>query len=251
MTLDSERWARLRYEDFKALASEESLSLHERIGFPDAYREGYEDVILDDMRAKATNLDREGGAIVDVGCGCGVLTNSLVQFCDRMRHSVTLVDAEEVLRRLPEGPNIHKVPGRFPVEAARALEDRKGSVDVVIAYSVLQYVVQDSDPFDFIDRALELLAPGGQVLIGDIPNLSMRRRFFSSAAGRAFHRAFTGSESDPEVQFNALVPGAIDDSVIVALLLRARSAGFDAFVVPQGPLLPMANRREDLLIRRP
>jgi hypothetical protein len=42
--------------------------------------------------------------------------------------------------------------------------------------------------------------------------------------------------------------GKIDDAVIVSLLLRCRLAGFDAYVLPQGPDLPMANRREDVLI---
>ena len=43
----------------------------------------------------------------------------------------------------------------------------------------------------------------------------------------------------------------IDDSILVSLLLRARGQGFDAYLLPQRPTLPMANRREDLLIVRP
>jgi hypothetical protein len=39
--------------------------------------------------------------------------------------------------------------------------------------------------------------------------------------------------------------------VVFALLQRARLAGFDAYVLPQDPALPMANRREDVLIIRP
>jgi hypothetical protein len=35
------------------------------------------------------------------------------------------------------------------------------------------------------------------------------------------------------------------------MLGRARAAGFDAYVLAQPEALPMANRREDLLIRRP
>jgi hypothetical protein len=38
---------------------------------------------------------------------------------------------------------------------------------------------------------------------------------------------------------------------VFALLGRARAAGFDAYVVPQGAALPLANRREDVLITRP
>jgi hypothetical protein len=43
----------------------------------------------------------------------------------------------------------------------------------------------------------------------------------------------------------------IDDAVVFALVQRARAAGFDAYVLPQDASLPMANRREDILIVRP
>lgn len=251
MTLDYGRLAGLRYEDFKTLAGEEGLSPHERIGFPDAYREGQEEAILTDLRGKARQLDKAGGVIVDIGCGCGRLAEHLIDFTARMDQRLIAVDAEEVLARLPERPHVKKVAGRFPQETLASLDDLAGRADVVIAYSLLHYVVLDSNPFDFVDMALALLAPGGDLLIGDIPNLSMRRRFFSSEAGKAFHRSFAGDDSDPEVEFNSLAPAKIDDSVVLGLLMRARAAGFDAFVLPQSRDLSMANRREDLLFRRP
>ena len=60
-----------------------------------------------------------------------------------------------------------------------------------------------------------------------------------------------GCDEDPDVVFNAPVERQIDDAVIAAMLGRARAAGTDAWVVPQPPHLPMANRREDILLRRP
>jgi len=251
MTVDPELLASLRYEDFKDLAKQAGLSQHERIGFPDAYREGHEEAILSDLRLKAFNLDSPGCSVMDIGCGCGALAGHLMEFCRSRQHRLTMVDSEEVLARLPEARHVVLVPGRFPQETATALSGLSGAVDVVLAYSVFHYVVSDANPFDFIDRALELLAPMGQLLVGDIPNLSMRRRFFSSAAGKAYHRAFTDTDTDPEVVFNVLAPMSIDDSVLLAVVSRARSTGFDAYLLPQHPDLPMANRREDLLFRRP
>lgn len=251
MTANPKRLASLRYEDFKALAAEEGLSPHERIGFPDEYREGQEDAILADLTSKASNLAVPASGIVDIGCGCGVLAQRMIDYCTEMKHRLVLVDSSEVLRRLPDSPHVRKAAGRFPDESAPALAELCGHADVVIAYSILHYVVLDSNPFDFLDRALQLLAPGGQLLIGDVPNLSMRRRFFSSEAGRAFHKAFMETDTDPEVSFNTLEPGKIDDAVVLGMLMRARTAGFDAFVVPQRQDLPMSNRREDLLFRRP
>jgi hypothetical protein len=79
----------------------------------------------------------------------------------------------------------------------------------------------------------------------------MRKRFFSSAAGIRCHREYTGRDELPEVRFNQLEPGQMDDSVVLSILARARAQGFHAWVVPQGEGLPMANRREDILIRKP
>jgi len=41
------------------------------------------------------------------------------------------------------------------------------------------------------------------------------------------------------------------DSVIMSIILRSRNAGFDAYWLPQAEILPMANRREDVLIIKP
>ncbi len=74
---------------------------------------------------------------------------------------------------------------------------------------------------------------------------------FSSPAGVKFHREFTGTETSPEVVFNRVERGQIDDAVVLSLLARARAEGCDAYVVPQRDDLPMANRREDILVRKP
>jgi hypothetical protein len=126
-----------------------------------------------------------------------------------------------------------------------------GRIDVIIAYSVIQYVFTEGNLWNFLDRCLALLSEGGEILFGDVPNISMRKRFFSSQAGAVSHRNFTGKNERPEVVFNNLEIGQMDDSVVLAILARARSQGFHAWVVPQALSLPMANRREDILIRKP
>jgi hypothetical protein len=131
------------------------------------------------------------------------------------------------------------------------IADYAGRVDVLLSYSVLHYIFVESSIWAFLDTSLEMLGHGGEMLIGDIPNVSKRKRFFSSPQGIASHRAFTGDATAiPEVEFNRVQPHLIDDSVVLGLASRARLAGCDAYIVPQGPDLPMANRREDLLIRK-
>jgi len=55
----------------------------------------------------------------------------------------------------------------------------------------------------------------------------------------------------PRVEFNTIEHDQIDDAVMFLLLQRARAQGFDAYVLPQAANLPMANRREDILITCP
>jgi hypothetical protein len=124
-------------------------------------------------------------------------------------------------------------------------------VDAIVAYSVIQYVFAEGNLWDFIDRCLSLLNDGGEIFLGDIPNVTMRKRFFSSSDGVRVHQAYTGKQEVPEVVFNRPEPGRIDDSVVLSVLARARAAGYHAWVLPQGEALPMANRREDILIRKP
>ena len=244
-----ERFADLTYEDFRALAVDPELSEHQRIGFPNAYREGYEHPILADIRSKLPRLAGPAGTVLEVGPGCGPLPRLFADVCRAAGHEVCWVDSEEMLQQLPDGPGLRKVAGRFPEAADDLALD--GQVDVVLTYSVLHYAFAGDGGLRFFDRILELLAPGGQALIGDIPNVSMRRRFFASDAGKAFHRSFTGRDEDPTVTFNVPERGAIDDAALIGLVLRARAAGFDAYLLPQSADLPMANRREDLLVSRP
>lgn len=245
------RFAELTFEDFRRLATDASLSPYEKIGFPDEYRQGFEPAIFADIVNKLTVLDGgRDGVVLDIGPGCSELPTLLRERCEQRGHTLLLVDSEEMLSHHPDGPRVRKFSGRFP-DCPELLGAFEGRVHAVLAYSVLHYVFPNGSVHGFLDSAMRLLAHGGVMLIGDIPNVSKRRRFFSSPAGREFHREFTGSDEPPPVEFNAIEPGRIDDAVMLGLVARARAAGFDAYLAPQPDSLPMANRREDLLVHRP
>jgi 2-polyprenyl-3-methyl-5-hydroxy-6-metoxy-1,4-benzoquinol methylase len=251
MTADPARFQDLTFDGFKDLARDETLTPHERIGFPDSYREGKSEAILDDVASKLTVLSGRGKHVLDIGPGCGELALRLIDLCRTRGHKLALVDSREVLARLPDAPFLTKIAARFPEECAGEIARRKGTVDAILSYSVLQYVHAERDVFAFLDAATGLLAHGGAMLIGDIPNLSKRRRFLESPAGVRFHRELTGRDDAPPVPNGPTPAGAIDDEVLLALVGRARSAGFDAYLMPQAPDVPLENRREDLLVRRP
>jgi hypothetical protein len=244
------RFANTTYDDFRKLAQDDSLSKYEKISFPDSYRQGKEEFIFQSIVANLPLLNERGKIVLDVGPGCSDLPLMMVELCRKHGHTLLLVDSEEMLAHLPNDDHIQKFPAYYP-QCEPLFSGFTSKVDVLLAYSLLHGVFIEGNVWDFLDRSLELLAVGGEMLIGDLPNISKRRRFFSSVNGIRFHQEFMKTDTPPEVHFNSLDRHKIDDSVILSLLNRARNQGFDAYVLPQRPDLPMANRREDVLIRRP
>jgi len=246
----TDRFANLSYEDFRKLATDKALSKYERIGFPDEYRSGKEEFIFQDILAKLTQLSGEGRTVLDIGPGCSDLPQMLISHCQAKKQPLFLVDSSEMLDQLPDASGVEKVVGFYP-DCPQLVEKLSGKVDALLCYSVLHYIFVEASIFRFLDTSLSLLAPGGQFLIGDIPNISRRKRFFSSETGIGFHQEFMHTSEVPKVSYNQIESGQIDDAVVIALVQRARAQGFDAYVLPQDPRLPMANRREDILIVRP
>lgn len=249
MSLD--RFQNLDFAGFKELAKDKTLSPHEKIGFPDAYRAGQEAAIFEDIKLKLPNLTKSNQIVVDIGPGCGALALLLIEHCLANQSTLVLIDSQEMLEHLPDGENIIKIPAYYPNECQQLFEKYAQKANVILTYSVLHYVFEEGNLFGFLDATLDLLANEGEFLIGDIPNISKRKRFFASDTGIKFHREFMKTEENPKVEFNRNEAGQIDDAVLFSMIMRARQAGFDAYLLPQSKDLPMANRREDILIRRP
>lgn len=241
---------KLTFDDFRDLAQDSSLSFHEKVGFPDSYRDGMEETIFSDICKKLPILNTTGKTLLDIGPGCSLLSQRVIDACRHQGHRLILVDSAEMLAHLPDESFIEKYYGRYP-EIPGLIDSLLGQVDMILTYSVIQYVFAESNVWSFLDESLRLLKDDGQMLIGDVPNVAMRKRFFASESGQVCHRQFTGRDESLEVNFNQLEPGKIDDSVVLAILARARAAGYHAWVIPQADPLPMANRREDILIRKP
>lgn len=239
----------LSFEKFKELAKAEGLSDSLRIGFPDNYRNNKELDILEDILSKTTNLKEENKTFLEIGPGSGALTECLLDYSSGKNHKVVFVDSQEMLQRIPNRPYLKKISSCFPENFSEIALN--GPYDVILVYSVLQYPFLEGNVWNFLDKACELLAPGGQMLVGDIPNISMRKRFFSSPAGIQCHQEYTKKTEAPEVKFNVPETTHIDDGVLIGFISRFRSFGYHAFLVPQAINLPMANRREDMLIIKP
>ena len=249
-SIDYSKFQNLNYEKFRLMALDTTLTCYEKIGFPNSYREGYEKLIWEDIQDKLPNLSQNDKVILDIGTGLSELPYSLINTCRKNQHTLILVDAPEILDQLPNEEFIIKIPGKYPFDSSILFKNYLKKIDIILCYSVFHYIFTEGNIYQFLDKTLSLLGPQGQMLLGDIPNSSKRKRFFSSSDGIKFHQTFTNSNEIPEVNFNCIEHDQIDDAVLLSIISRSRNSGFEAFILPQNDSLPMANRREDILIKR-
>lgn len=240
----------LTFKKFRELASDKQLSKYEKIGFYDKFRKGKEQHIFDDMLRKLPNLHKKNATVVDIGCGCSDLPFILIEHCKKNKQHLILIDSQEMLDMLPNEKFITKIAGQYPNECEAFINEYTQKADVIISYSVFHYVFEELPYMAFIDKTLQLLADGGEFLIGDIPNSTKRNRFFNSEKGIIHHQAANKTKRKPKLSFNTISHNVIDDGVIFSILQRARLAGFESYVLPQPEELPMGNRREDILISK-
>ncbi len=244
------KFENLDYEQFKQLALDPNLLPHEKVGFPGSYRGGKEPLIWQDIQNKMSNLALAEQIILDIGPGCSELPHFLLDLAKKKKSKVILCDSKEMLSQLPDEQYISKIEGPFP-GCRQKLGTYTGKVNTIIVYSVLHYVFGEDNVWHFIECCLELLAEGGQILFGDLPNYSKRTRFFNSIAGKKAHLEYIAKNNTNADPMKNQPPNSIfDDSLILSLVKRIRDKGFNAYILPQPDHLPMGNRREDILVER-
>lgn len=248
--MKKDRFRQIGFDDFRRMANDPGLSSYERIGFPDEYRKGKERLILADLQAKLPALSETGKCVLEIGPGGSPLASEIIRHCTTKHHELVLVDSQEVLDTITPAPGLKKFAGCFP-DVPAVLDAYREKVDALLCYSVIHYVLAEGSLYRFLDAALCLLAPGGEMLVGDIPNRSLRNRFFASPEGVRCHREFTRDpNATAPVEWNRPLWGEFTDGTIFGVLQRYREFGFETYLLPQGRDLPMSTRREDVLIRR-
>ncbi len=235
------------FNDFQDLAKQESLDSSEVVDFPSELRAGFEQNIILDLESKLPKLNQFNSKVLDIGSGCGQLTLDLIENTFNKSQELHLVDGIDVLNRIPTADHVIKHFGKF--ENIAEFENGYDSYfDIIICYSTFQYIYSEFPINLFLERALKLLNNQGMLLIGDIPNKSMRDRMLSSEYGQSFHKNYTQTDSTPAVKRYDFGATEIDDSIIFSLLMRARNLGYQSYCLPQNANLAFANRREDILI---
>jgi 2-polyprenyl-3-methyl-5-hydroxy-6-metoxy-1,4-benzoquinol methylase len=234
------------FDDFKERAKNNSLSKWEKIGFPDSYRKNSELEIFNDILSKLKLENSE--SILDIGCGCSDLVEHLIQYSKSTKKKLFLVDSEEMLANIDSSlisDEIFLINGNFP-ETSVIKKISNTKFDSIIVYSVLQYIFIEQSMFKFIHKCVNLLKPGGGLLLGDIPNFQSRERFLESADGLEFRNNQSNIQNPISLKHEN--EERIDDSIIMSILLRFRQFGCETYLLPQSEALPFSNRREDILI---
>ena len=240
------------YDKFRELALDSTLSVYQKIGFPDSYRADKGNLIVEDICAKLPSLrGKRELNVLDIGPGCSDVQSKIQDICYQQGHKLFLADSPEMLALLGDLPSfVTSIPGFFPDTSEEILKN-SGGIDIICCYSVFHCIYAEANAWAFIDAIMTLMRNGGEALIGDIPNNSKRRRFFSSPNGIRFHQKFMKTDTLPEINDTSFENGKINDAVLISVVLYCHSLGFDAYVVPQHSQLPFANRRDDIIIRKP
>ena len=250
----SEQFSEESWEYYTAVVGE-SRNLAETVGRP-AHCIGRGGNIWADVKKKF-NLNGSG-SFLDIGCGFGEVTQCMLQDPECNNISFTLVDAPEILERIKVDfssflkDDTSLMPGYFPNN--KNLIDIAKKFEYILAYSVLHCT---DSPMEFIEGAVQLLAPGGKLLLGDFANVHKKGRFLSTTYGRKFEAKYKNIDLqdvpfyadqyafvDEAVNHNKL----INDDLLFNIIKVYRNKGYEVYVLPQPDDLPFSKTREDILI---
>lgn len=193
--------------------------------------------------------------LLEIGCGAG---NLLLPLSERVA-SASGVDHPNLLRLLKE----RDLDGRVdPIEGDFLTLSLQQKFDKVLIYSVLHCLSDMTDVYGFVEKALDVVQPGGRVLLGDLPNADQKRRFLESTSGRAFEaewRRVRAAEAEGDSDAFRYLQGSLSqagslsftDSDLLGLVQWTRGRGANVYWLPQPPDLPFGLSREDILIKVP
>ncbi|PCE21526.1 non-ribosomal peptide synthetase, partial [Burkholderia ubonensis] len=151
------------------------------VGWTDSY-DG-EPIPRDEMRMWRDEMlarirERPTRRVLEIGCGSGMLLLPLAASCERY---VGLDFSAQAIARLGSVVERRGLRTVTLVEReAAALDGLDRDFDTIVVNSVAQYFPDAAYALRVIERALDHLAPGGRLIVGDLRSLPLLRQFHAT-----------------------------------------------------------------------
>ena len=206
-----------------------------------------EDHVVNDVLKKLELSSSDD--LLEIGCGPGNLLGPLSEFVN----SATGIDNArviDVLNNRYADSQIKSYKGNF-FDLSLSTKYEK-----ILIYSVLHYLSDQDEVYRFIEKSLDLVKPGGKLLLGDLPNINAKERLVNTKFGKTFRDKWNKKleKSGATDFFSKLDPDdklvVFTDELIVNILSDFRKKGFLTFLYPQNSNLPFGLSREDILIEK-
>ncbi len=192
---------------------------------------------------------------LDIGCGVGnilIPLSFLVKKITGIDHNLVI---EKLKTRFTDSNDIEVISGNF-IDL-----DLKNTYTKIIVYSVLHCLEDENEVIKFIDKTISLLSPGGNILFGDIPNESKKKRFLSTAYGSNFLKEWSKILHKYEETHHSEILNLqkleddnklvkFNDEFVIKIVSFLRNKGYHAYIIPQSPGLPFYHTREDILVEK-
>ena len=130
---------------------------------------------------------------LDIGCNIGV---NLIPIAKIVKH-ISGIDHKnciKILKKRTKRKNITLLAGNF-----LKFNFKKSLYDKIIIYDVLHELKNKKEAYLFINKAINLLKPDGKILIADLPNISLKKRFVDSQFGKRFTEKWSSKKYPVDV----------------------------------------------------
>jgi 2-polyprenyl-3-methyl-5-hydroxy-6-metoxy-1,4-benzoquinol methylase len=206
---------------------------------------GKEKIIFKDITQKL-NL-KKNDDLLDIGCGCGPLTDIIINYCSTNNINLTLCDIAPVIKILKKNYKKYKNLKFINQEFQKVKINKK--YNKILCYSVIQCV---DFPFNFVKKIILFMRKEGKALIGDIPNINKKYRFLISKF-RKNYKNFNHLDSIEFKNFKKFKKTTkqntkIDDNLVLKILSFSRKLNKSSTILKQNQSLPFSFTREDILI---
>ncbi|MBI1984653.1 MAG: hypothetical protein HYS60_00895, partial [Candidatus Wildermuthbacteria bacterium] len=89
----------------------------------------------------------------------------------------------------------------------------------------------------------------GTLLLGDIPNVDLKKRFLASSQGKAFQKKWQKIKKIEILEEDKKLV-TVGDSLLHNIIKKYNRKGFQAKILRQSSHLPFCHTREDILISK-